>query len=112
VSDGDDGVIALINTAESPARVWGCYSFGVLYSVPHNDRPAAELTPVCSETIQEMVPPFGSRQFAVAHGGNSHFSLTTRGDAIVLQMLRPAGTSVKVYRVDSTIRFGEEVTGR
>jgi hypothetical protein len=112
VSDGDDGIIALINTSESPARVWGCYSFGVLYSVPHNDRPAAELTPVCSETIQEMVPPFGSRQFPVARGGNSHFSLSTRGDAIVLQMLRPAGTSVKVYRVDATIKFGEEVTGK
>jgi hypothetical protein len=112
VSDADDGVIALINTSESPARVWGCYSFGVLYSVPHNGRPAAELTPVCSETIQEMVPPFGSRQFPVARGGNSHFSLNTRGEAIVLQMLRPAGSSVKVYRVDSTITFGEEVTGR
>jgi hypothetical protein len=84
----------------------------VLYSVPHNDRPAAELTPVCSETIQELVPPFGSRQFPVARGGNSHFSLTTRGDAIVLQMLRPAETSAKVYRVDSTIKFGEEVSGR
>jgi hypothetical protein len=112
VSDGDDGVIALINTSESPARVWGCYSFGVLYSVPHNNQPAAELTPVCSETIQEMVPPFGSVQFPVARAGNSHFSLTTRGDAVVLQMLRPAGTSVKVYRVDSTIKFGEEVTGK
>jgi len=84
----------------------------VLYSVPHNDRPAVELTPVCSETIQELVPPFGSRQFPVARGGNSHFSLTTRGDAIVLQMLRPAETSAKVYRVDSTIKFGEEVSGR
>jgi hypothetical protein len=112
VSDGDDGLIAVINTSESPARVSGCYSFGVMYSVPHNDRPVAEMTPVCSESIQEMVPPFGSRQFPVARGGNSHFVLTTRGDAIVLQMLRPAGTSVKVYRVDSTIKFGEEVTGR
>jgi hypothetical protein len=112
VADKDDGVIALINTSEKPARVWGCYSFGVMYSVPHNDRPSAELTPVCSETIQEMVPPFGSLQFPVSRGGNSHFSLNTRGDAIVLQMLRPADTSVKVYRVDSTIKFGEEVTGQ
>jgi hypothetical protein len=112
VSDGDDGIIALINTSERQARVWGCYSSGVLYSVPHNNRPAAELTPVCSETIQELVPPFGSRQFPVARGGNSHFSLTTRGDAIVLQLLRPAGTSVKVYRVDSKITFGKEVPGQ
>jgi hypothetical protein len=112
VTEGDNGVVALINTSEGPASVWACYSFGVMYSVPHNDRPVAERTPVCSETIEEMVPPFGSRQFPVVRGGNSHFSLRTRGDAIVLQMLRPASTSVKVYQVDSTIKFGEEVTGQ
>jgi hypothetical protein len=112
VSDGDDGIIALVNTTERPARVWGCYSSGVLYSVPRSTRSETELTPVCSESIQELVPPFGSRQFPVARGGNSHFSLTTRGDGILLQMLRPTGTSVKVFRVDSTITFGEEVLGR
>jgi hypothetical protein len=112
VSHSDDGIIALINASEHPARVWGCYSSGVLYSVPRDDHAEAELKPVCSETIQELVTPFGSRQFLVARGGNSHFSLTTRGDAIVLQMLRPAGTSVKVYRVDSNITFGKEVPDR
>ena len=74
--------------------------------------PAAELTPVCSETIRELVPPFGSRQFPVTRGGNSHFSLTARGDAIVLEMLRPAKSSVKLYRVDSTITFGKDVPDR
>ena len=108
VKDGDDGVIALINTSERPADVWVCYSFGVLYSVPRPDRPP-ELTPVCSETIREQVPPFGSRQWPVVHNGNSQFALHSHGDAIVLQMLRPANTSRKVYKVDATIKFGEEV---
>jgi hypothetical protein len=112
VTRGDDGIIALVNTSEQPARVWGCYSSGVYFSVPREDRPAPEMTPVCSETVQELVPPFGSRQFPVARGGNSHFSLTTKGDAIVLQMLRPAGTTAKVYRVDSAITFGQEVPGQ
>jgi hypothetical protein len=112
VSHDDDGIIALINTSERPVRVWGCYSAGVLYSVPHDDHPAADLTPVCSETIEEQVTPFGSRQFPVAHGGNSHFSLTTRGDAVVLLMLRPAGSGMKAFRVDSTITFGKEVPER
>lgn len=112
VSHGDDGIIALINTSENPAQVWGCYSAGVLYSVPHGDQPAPELTPVCSETIDELVPPFGSEQFPVSRGGNSRFSLTTQGDAIVLQMLRPARSSIKVYQVDSTITFGKEVSDR
>jgi hypothetical protein len=112
VSYGDDGVIALINTSERPAEVWGCYSAGVLYSVPQDDHAAAELKPVCSQTIQELVMPFGSREFPVARGGNSHFSLTTRGDAIVLLMLRPVGTSVRAFRVDSSITFGKEVPER
>jgi hypothetical protein len=112
VNYGDDGIIALINTSERPAQVWGCYSAGVLYSVPHDDHAAAELKPICSATIQELVMPFGSRQFPVSRGGNSHFSLTTRGDAIVLLMLRPVGASVKVYRVDSTVTFGKEVPDR
>jgi hypothetical protein len=110
VSPADDGVISFINTSERPARVWGCYSSGVLYSVPHGE--GTVLTPLCSETIEELVPPFGSRRFPVARRANSHFSLITRGDAIVLQMLRPSQTGVKTYRVDSTITFGEVVSGR
>jgi hypothetical protein len=110
VTHSDDGIVALINTSESPVQVSGCYSFGVLYSVPHDKHPAPALTPVCSETIRELVPPLGSAQFPVARDGNSHFSLNTKGDAIVLQMLRPAKSSVKVYQVDSTITFGKEVS--
>jgi hypothetical protein len=112
VSHGDDGILALINTSERPARVSGCYSSGVLYSVPGSGRPTAELTPLCSAAIQEMIPPFGSRQFPVARGENSHFSLITAGDALVLQMLRPVGTTVKLYRVDSTITFGKEASSK
>ena len=112
VREGDDGIIALTNTTERPIRVLACYSSGVLYSAPHDDRPTSDLTPVCSEIVRELVPPFGSRQFPVTHGATSHFSLTTEGDAIVLQMLRPAGISVKAYSVDSTITFGKEVPVR
>jgi hypothetical protein len=59
-----------------------------------------------------MIPPFGSRQFPVTRDGNSHFALSARGEAIVMQMLRPAETSVQVYRVDSTITFGKELPGK
>jgi hypothetical protein len=78
--------------------------------VPGGGQPG-ELTPLCSATIDEMVPPFGTRQFPVVRGGNSHFALVARGDAIVIQMLRPAGSAVRVFRVDSTITFGEEAPG-
>ena len=110
VSEADDGVLALINVSERQARVRACYSSGVLYSVPGASQPG-ELTPLCSGTIDEMLPPFGTRQYPVVRGGSSHFALSARGDAIVIQMLRPAGTSVRVFRVDSTITFGEEAPG-
>jgi hypothetical protein len=51
------------------------------------------------------MPPFGARQFPVARDGNSYFSLKTDGSAIVLQMLHPLATGVKIYTVDSTIKF-------
>ncbi len=107
VKASDDGVIALINASERAVSVRGCYSSGSLYSVPRGDR-AGELTPLCSEIIEELVPPFGTRQFPVSRGGNSHFSVATRGESIVLQMLRPGSGGARVYRVDSSITFGEE----
>ena len=109
VRPDDDGVLAITNTSERPAPVRGCYASGVFFSVPDGDRPAGELTTVCSEIVDEVVPPFGSRQFPVSRGGNLRFSLATEGDAIVLQMLRPAGANIKAYRVDSSITFGKEV---
>jgi hypothetical protein len=39
-------------------------------------------------------------------------SLKTQGAAMVLEMLRPLGASIKMYKVDSTIHFGGEVVPR
>jgi hypothetical protein len=103
------GVISLINTSERPVRASGCYSSGGLYSNPAETHRATELLPVCSASFTMQVPPFGSRQFAVAREGSSHFSLRTEGSSIVLQMLRPLAENVRIYAVDSTIQFGSEV---
>ena len=107
VAELHGGVISMINTSERPARAAACYSAGGLYSVPAR---GAELRPICSVAFEVQVPPFGSREFPVERDGSSHFSLKTTGDAIVLEMLRPVEANVRVYTVDSTIRFGEEVT--
>jgi hypothetical protein len=72
-------------------------------------RRGGELTPVCTSSSTVQVPPFSARQFPVARDGSTHFSLRTRGPAIVLQMLKPQGTKVKTYAVDSSIKFGAEV---
>ncbi len=102
-------VISLVNTSELAAQATLCYSAGNLYSLPAGTRGAAgQLTPICSASFDVQIPPFASRQFPVEHEGNSHFSMKTLGEAIVLQMLRPLKTGVLVYSVDSTIKFGGE----
>ena len=102
-------LVTLINTSEHAARASACYSSGSLYSVPDPAQPVTELRELCSATLDLQIPPFGTREIPVERNGNSHFSLRTSGDAIVLQMLRAADEGVRIYSVDSTIQFGEEV---
>ena len=105
-------LISLVNTSEWAAKASLCYSAGNLYSLPGDARATAELTPICSASFDVQIPPFASRQFPVEHEGNSHFSMKTQGEAIVLQMLRPLETGVKIYSVDSTIKFGGEASSQ
>jgi hypothetical protein len=109
VRDLPGGVLTLINASERPAKAEGCYSAGGLYSVPGETRAGGELRPICSATFEVQIAPFGSRQFAVEREGNTHFSLKTVGERIVLEMLRPVDAAIKLYTVNSSIRFGEEV---
>lgn len=103
-------LISLVNTSEVAAKASLCYSAGNLYSFPDDSRARPELTLICSAAFDVQIPPFASRQFPVEHEGNSHFSMKTQGRAIVLQMLRPLATGVKVYSVDSSIKFGGEAS--
>ena len=97
-------VVAVVNTSERPAKVSLCYSAGNLYSVPGQTQPG-QLSPICSDFSEVQLPPLGARQFPLERDDNTYFSLKTSGDGIVLQMLRPLATGVKIYTVDSTIRF-------
>ena len=106
VADLHGSVISMMNTSERAARAAACYSAGGLYSVPER---GSQLQPVCSSAFEVQIPPFGSREFPVERDGSSHFSLRTVGEAIVLELLRPVEVNVRVYAVDSSIRFGEEV---
>ncbi|HTA68247.1 MAG TPA: hypothetical protein VK776_08210 [Bryobacteraceae bacterium] len=103
-------LISLVNTSELVAQASLCYSAGNLYSLPSDSPPKADLRLICSVSFDVQIPPFASRQFPVEHEGNTHFSMKTQGQAIVLQMLRPLATGVKVYSVDSTIKFGGEAS--
>jgi hypothetical protein len=97
---GATGLILLVNTSGKAATASACYSAGALYSTG-----GRELTPVCSRSDAAQIPPFGTHLFPVEREGNSHFSLRTQGEAIVLEMLRPLDPRVKLFSVDSTIHF-------
>ena len=108
VTDLPGGLLSLINTSEHAVKASACYSSGGLFSTPTGTRGSAELMPICTTAFEVQIPPFGAREFPVARSGSSHFSLKTQGAAIVLEMLRPVGARVKMYKVDSTIQFGSE----
>jgi len=108
VAELSGALVSLINTSERAVTASLCYSAGNLFYLP-GSKPSAELSPVCSAAFDVQIPPFGARQFPVAHDGSTYFSLKTQGGAIVLAMLRPLDASIKMYKVDSTIHFGGEV---
>lgn len=102
-------VISLINVSAGTVRASLCYSLGTLFSVPNETAGRSELKPVCTTAFDVQVPPFGTRDFPVEREGNSYFSLKTRGESVVLQMLLPSNEGVLIYTVDSSIKFGGEV---
>ena len=104
VSEMTGNLIAAVNTAERAAKISLCYSAGNLYSTPDQASPD-QLKPICSQFSEVQLPPLGARQFPVQHDGSVFFSFKVEGVATVLQMLRPVASGVKVYSVDSTIRF-------
>jgi hypothetical protein len=108
VEEMKGNMISVVNTSERAAQASLCYSEGNLYSVPTAAHPTPELTLVCSKSFDVLIPPYAARQFPVERDGSTHFGIKTMGDAIVLQMLRPLATGVKVYTVDSSVKFGGE----
>src|SRR5580698_7873055 len=108
VEEMQGSLISVVNTSERAAQASLCYSAGNLYSVPTSAHPSPELTPVCSKAFEVLIPPYAARQFPVERDNSTHFGIKTVGDAIVLEMLRPLATGVKVYSVDSTVKFGGE----
>ncbi len=104
----EGAVILLVNAAPKPARAKLCASAAGYYTAARKGG-EVEYRPVCSSESDVQIPPFGARRFALADYPGS-LRLRTSGDAIVLQMLRPLDEANHVFVVDSTIRFGEEVT--
>ncbi len=107
-ADLDGAVMVVVNVSAQAARADLCYSAGNLYFVPA-EMPDGRLALLCSWSEDVAIPPFGSREFPMEREGANEFALHTRGESIVLLLLRPLAGNVRMYRVDSTIRFGSEV---
>ena len=108
IEEMQGNMITVVNTSERSAQASLCYSQGNLYSVPTETRAPTELSLVCSKAFEVLIPPYATRQFPVHREDSTHFGIKTQGDAIVLQMMRPVAAGVKVYTVDSTVKFGGE----
>ncbi len=108
IEDMQGNLISVVNTSERAAQASLCYSQGNLYSVPGAAPHSSELSPVCSQSFDVLIPPYATRQFPVHREDSTHFSIKTQGEAVVLQMMRPVAAGVKVYSVDSTVKFGGE----
>jgi hypothetical protein len=107
VADLPGAVLTLVNLSATAAQASLCYSFGTLVGVPGDSPASRELRTLCSATQEVQVPAFGTRQFPVERDGNSYFSLRTRGDSLILQLLRPSPAAASLFTVDSSIKFGQ-----
>lgn len=111
VEEMQGNMISVVNTSERAALASLCYSQGNLYSVPTDAHPNPQLTLVCSKAYDVLIPPYASRQFPVQRDDSTHFGIKTQGESVVLQMLHPIAAGIKVYSVDSTVKFGGEFAG-
>jgi hypothetical protein len=105
-------LVMILNASDQAAAARACYSNGITVSLPRQNGTAGDPMPVCTQTIQLQIPPFGSTIVPVARDGNSQFSIETRGDSIVLRVLLPQSGGRKTYTVDSTVKFGQPLGGR
>ena len=103
------GVVSMINTSQRVARAAVCYSSGGLYQVPGR---IAGVAADLLDVVRSAGAAIREHGVSVERGGSSQFSLKTVGEAVVLKVLRPLEANLRMYVVDSTIRFEGEVAGR
>ncbi len=109
VSGIQEHAISLVNTTERAAQASLCYSAGNLYTPSVQSPNTPQMAFVCSQEDQVQIPPYAARLFPVQRDDSTQFIIKTQGEAIVLQLLHPLETGVKIYSVDSTVKFGREL---
>ena len=109
IEEMQGNMISVVNTSERAAQASLCYSAGNLYSVPTAGPSHAGTEAGLFQGVRGSDPSLRRAPVPGASATTTRTSESnTMGDAIVLQMLRPLATGVKVYSVDSTVKFGGE----
>jgi hypothetical protein len=104
----EEHAISLVNTTERAALASLCYSAGNLYTPSIQQPGSPQMAFVCSQEDQVQIPPYAARLFPLQRDNSTQFIIRTQGEAIVLQLFHPLETGVKIYSVDSTVKFGPE----
>lgn len=102
-------VLLLVNASEQPASAWVCEAAVGYYTLPGTAERPVHTRPLCAAEYETQIGPFGTRRFPLGENPAGGFLLESRGRRIVLQMLKPARTHVRLYAVDSAITYGGEV---
>ncbi len=95
-------VLLLINASDQSMAWTACYSGGTTISDGKGG-----MVPLCSETIDRTLGPFQSSRLAAAIDGNPLVQFRATGLVVAMQMLVPSAPQVRLYKVESTIRFDE-----
>ena len=112
VKDLHGRVVMILNASSEAATAKACYSSGNTVSLPRENGTGGNPIPVCSETLVLQIPPFGTTTVPVARDGSSQFSVETTGESLVLRVLLPQSGGMKMYTVDSTVKFGQPLDGK
>lgn len=95
-------VLLLINASDRRMSWTACYSAGHTVSDGNG-----AMMPLCSESLHRTLAPYQSWRLAAAVEGKPLVRFNATGPAVAMQMLAPAAPQVRLYKVESTIRFDE-----
>ena len=98
-----NGKILLVINASDKRMQWSaCYSSGTTVS---NGNGGMML--LCSESLERTLAPYQSSRLATSIEGKPLVRFRAQGTAVALQMVTLSAPQVRLYKVESTIRFNE-----
>jgi len=95
-------VLLVVNSSDRPMLCTACYSAGHLVS---NGK--GQMTVLCSQTIERSLAPYQSWRIDTSFEERPLVKFRAAGSAVAMQLLRPSAMNVRLFRVESTIRFDE-----